>query len=44
MHIMRVRARRKALDPNGDELKTEYTKRVLREYGRNLLRLPDGDE
>ena len=34
----------KALDPNGEEPKTAYTKRVLKEYTRNLSRLPDGDE
>ena len=34
----------KALDRCGDEPKTAYTKRVLREYKKNLSRLPDGDE
>ena len=34
----------KARDPNADEPKTEFTKRVLREYKTNLSRLPGGEQ
>ncbi len=41
-HVGAVKA--KACDPNGDEPKTAFTNRVLREYKRNCSRLPDWDE
>jgi len=34
----------KARDPNADEPKTEFTKRVLTEYKTNLSRLPGGEQ